>query len=351
MKERPILSIFIATYNRKEILLSKIKTLLNVKSNDFNIFVLDDMSTDGTFDALNDVSDTRLHIYQNEERKGTLKDGVMQNWYRLLEMCDGQFAFHLNDRDLIDANGVTDLIEFLKKHRMMTGGICNIRGGYKLLESLEECYMSVPYFGSHPTGIIFNIDEYRLLKNRQKMFTREAAYIHPHDLVLGQLAECGKMFQYKKIWSLAGTESFANNKSFLYKKGNSDDAWFSPKARTQEFRLFVAQIANSSFDIKLKRKKATQIAKRYLFYCTLNYEFFISDLGQAAHYGIEPQKLSQRELLSVMRSFVDESYEILMAEGLNVNEKKYKVIMKVYFWTIYFGKPVWDKVKRIKKVG
>lgn len=97
---KPILSIFIATYNRNEILLDKIRSLLKIKSNDFDILVLDDISTDGTLDALKAVEDSRICVVQNEERNGLIKDGVMQNWYRLREMCDVQFAFHLNDRDL-----------------------------------------------------------------------------------------------------------------------------------------------------------------------------------------------------------------------------------------------------------
>lgn len=129
MNERPILSIFIATYNRKEILLDKIRSLLGIKSDDFDILVLDDMSTDGTVDALKSINDSRIRVFQNKERNGTLKDGVMQNWYRLLEMCDGQFAFHLNDRDLIDTEGMADLIAFLKDHPTVTGGLCNIGGG------------------------------------------------------------------------------------------------------------------------------------------------------------------------------------------------------------------------------
>lgn len=128
MNERPILSIFIATYNRKEILLDKIRSLLDIKSDDFNVLVLDDMSTDGTVDALKNIDDSRIRVIRNKERNGTMKDGVMQNWYRLLEMCDGQFAFHLNDRDLIDTKGLAELIAFLKDHPTVTGGLCNIRG-------------------------------------------------------------------------------------------------------------------------------------------------------------------------------------------------------------------------------
>lgn len=209
--------------------------------------------------------------------------------------------------------------------------------------------MAIPYFGSHPTGIVFNMDEYRLLKNRNYLFTQEAAYIHPHDLILGRLAQYGEMFQFKKIWSLAGTDSFTKNKSFLYKKGTVDDAWFSPKARTQEFRLFIADIATSSFNKELKHAKAVQIAKRYLFYCTLNYAFFISDAGQTAHYGIEPKELTRKELSAIMQKFVDESYQILQENGLGGKEEKYKAMLTSYFWAIYFGKPVWDKVKNLRR--
>lgn len=67
MNERPILSIFIATYNRKEILLDKIRSLLEIKSDDFDILVLDDMSMDGTVDALKSINDSRIRVSQNKE--------------------------------------------------------------------------------------------------------------------------------------------------------------------------------------------------------------------------------------------------------------------------------------------
>ena len=51
MNERPILSLFIVTYNRKEILLDKIRHLLEIKSDDFDVLIRDDMSTDGTADV------------------------------------------------------------------------------------------------------------------------------------------------------------------------------------------------------------------------------------------------------------------------------------------------------------
>lgn len=138
MDKNVILSIFIATYNRKEIVVKKIKDLLKIQSNEFNVYVLDDSSSDGTADALRQIKDSRLQVDRTSERVGISKDGAMPNWYHLLEMCDGKFALHLNDRDLIDSNGVIELIDFLKHHPTLTGGICNLtRGGTEYSNRLK----------------------------------------------------------------------------------------------------------------------------------------------------------------------------------------------------------------------
>ena len=109
--------------------MKKLNDILGIPSDEYDVFVLDDGSDDGTLEAIQGIKDHRLHADQNIERQGLKENGVMQNWYRLLEKCDGQFAFHLNDRDLIDTAGLQDLIVFLKEHPTLTGGICNLRGG------------------------------------------------------------------------------------------------------------------------------------------------------------------------------------------------------------------------------
>lgn len=99
---------------------------------------------------------------------------------------------------------------------------------------------------------------------------------------------------------------------------------------------------------ELKRVKVVQVAKRYLFYCTLNYAFFISDAGQTAHYGIESTKLTRKKLFAIMQRFVNESYQILQENGLGGEERKYKAVLIFYFGEIYFEKPIWDKIKQFR---
>ena len=124
MEGNIILSVCIATYNRCEMLKKKLERLFNIASDEFEVIVLDDASSDGTCEMLMNNRDSRLVMLENAERNGDKKDGVMQNWYKLFESCHGKFAFHLNDRDLIDTEGLADLINFLKERPTLTGGIC-----------------------------------------------------------------------------------------------------------------------------------------------------------------------------------------------------------------------------------
>lgn len=341
-----ILSIYIATYNRKEILRKKIKEILEVQSDEFDVWVLDDCSDDGTSEMFSYVTDKRLHYIQNEERVGIKKDGAMPNWYKLLEACDGRFTLHLNDRDVFYRDKLLALIEFLKKHWDYSGGICDSFTGIKYYNSPEEALLAIPYRASHPTGVIFRTDLYRAINGRERYFEKETSYIHPHDLVLGKLSERGKMFRYDKIFELADTESFARNKSFYYNKGTEKTSWFAPAERLKEFQMFIRHMESLSFSTKIKEKKAFEIAKTYLYFCTFNYKYYITDLGQTQHYGIEKQPFKRRKLISCAEDFIAKSSDILCEQNLLQNVSSYKFKMNAYFYSIYIMKPLWDIYKK-----
>lgn len=342
------MSIYIATYNRKHVLITSIKEILTLRNFDFDIWILDDCSSDGTVEELNKIQDRRLHIITNSMRIGIGKDGVMPNWLKLAEFCDGTFCFHLNDRDTIDKNKLIKLINFLKHNTDTMGGICNLLYGHKIYNS-TEAFLKIPYEASHPTGIIFNVDAFRKIDNRAAFYTKEYSYIHPHDLILGRLCEMGKMFRFEKIWKLANSSSFQNNKSFLYKKGGVNNSWFSPTERIKEYALFLAAIRSSIFPDAIKQAKAYSIAKHYLFYCTINYAYFISDPGQTAHYGIIPQKLSLREIIKEKNNFVSSSYKLMKLNDFQIHKYEYKICMDLYLYNFYFGRLAWRILKNILK--
>lgn len=346
--ERPVLSIYIATYNRKNILLHLVQHLLSFRSKDFNVFVLDDCSEDGTVEALREINDSRLQILVNEQRVGCNINGAMPNWFKLAEVCNGIFSFHLNDRDCIDLEGLQRLIEFLKKNQELAGGVCDLHREYTIY-SPEDAFLNIPYNAIHPTGIIFNTHDFHQIVERKSFYTKEKSYIHPHDLILGKLCEMGALFCFEKIWSLADQSSFKENKSFLYKKGNIHTAWFSPTERLKEYSLFLHAIKDAPFSMNNKKQKILQISKHYLFYCTLNYRFFLNDPGQVAHYGIIPEKISFWQMNCTKREYIRKTLILQERLGFKINKIKYYIIMNNYFFMMYLGMPIWKLIKKIRE--
>ena len=61
---RPLVSVVIPTFNRKELLEKSIESVLAQTLNDFELFIVDDASTDGTAEWLmkNGNLDKRIHV-------------------------------------------------------------------------------------------------------------------------------------------------------------------------------------------------------------------------------------------------------------------------------------------------
>lgn len=346
MNHKVLLSIYIATYNREAIIIDKVKKILTVQSEDFDIWVLDDCSEDKTYLELLKIEDKRLHIIKNTFRQGCLKDGAMTNWYRLLEKCEGRFALHLNDRDIFHVEELLGFIDFLKVHYDYVGGICDSYSGIKIYNKPEEALMHIPYRAVHPTGIVVRTDLYKTIVCRQDYFKKEQSYIHPHDLVLGDLSQYGNMFEYNKIYHLADTDSFANNKSFLYKSGNAKTSWFSPDERIKEFQMFIEHMVGLNYTSAIKKRKALKIAKAYLYFCTFNYKYYATDSGQTQHYGIEEQKVTKKDIINQMRNFIEKSTIILKENELISNIFLYRVKINQYFWIISLVRPFWEIYKK-----
>ncbi len=341
-----ILSIYIATYNRQKTIFNLVSNLLSIHSKEFEIVVIDDRSSDETFEKLKSIHDVRLNVYQNIEREGIKENGAMTNWYKALQYCNGLFAMHLNDRDLCSKRGILELIDFLKNNADLSGGYCNSLSKEYVYLTSEEAFLNIPYRASHPTSIIFNMNYLKEITNLKQFYTKKLSYIHPHDLVLGHLTEYGGQFNYKKIWSFAESDSFKNNKSFLYGKGDISNSWFSPSQRLREFDLFLKDIRNLSYDNKMKIKKVKKISKSYLYYCTYNYAYFISDPGQTAHYGIKPVKLSFKDLNNLLVNFSNDSYEIIKRNNFKISKINYYINCLLYFYVVSIIKPIWFFLKR-----
>lgn len=70
MCEKPLISIIVPTYNRQNLIVCSIESILNQTYKNIEIIIINDGSTDGTKDVLKKIKDSRVRVFNNENNQG-----------------------------------------------------------------------------------------------------------------------------------------------------------------------------------------------------------------------------------------------------------------------------------------
>ena len=104
-------SIVIPTYNRETIIRETLDSAINQEFGDFEIVVVDNCSTDGTYDILKEYQEKykNMRIYQNEENIGPVR-----NWKKAIELARGEYVKILWSDDQIDRKFLKETVPILE---------------------------------------------------------------------------------------------------------------------------------------------------------------------------------------------------------------------------------------------
>ena len=111
MNENKIkLTIGYATHNRKDYIVRRITNLINIDApDDVEIIIVDNASTDGTFEAISDlVVDSKIKVFRNSENLG-----FAGNFVEVLKRATGDYVIWSSDEDNINFNGVQNLFDWM----------------------------------------------------------------------------------------------------------------------------------------------------------------------------------------------------------------------------------------------
>jgi glycosyltransferase involved in cell wall biosynthesis len=104
----PLVSIVVATYNRRDLVGRTLTSALNQSLRDLEVVVSDDGSTDGTRQILAGIADPRLRVHFHAANVG-----VWANWATALRMAGGRYIVFLGDDDELTLNFIFQLSSFL----------------------------------------------------------------------------------------------------------------------------------------------------------------------------------------------------------------------------------------------
>ena len=80
--KNPKISILLPTFNGESTIVETIESLLSQTCSNFELLIYDDASTDRTFELINEISDSRISIFQNDKNRGladTLNNLIQQS--------------------------------------------------------------------------------------------------------------------------------------------------------------------------------------------------------------------------------------------------------------------------------
>lgn len=106
----PLVSICIPVYNSENTIGETIDSALSQTYKNIEIIVVDNHSTDSTYEVVRSFQDKRIKAFQNKENIG-----MAGNWNRVLELATGEYIHFLCADDLLQPSCVEKKVKMIRK--------------------------------------------------------------------------------------------------------------------------------------------------------------------------------------------------------------------------------------------
>ena len=112
MSNQKLITICIPTYNRSDRVTNLIKTLLSFElNNEIELLVVDDYSSDNTFESLSQFSDVpNVSVYRNQQNLSFARTKL-----KYFNLCKTEFLVEVADDDYLLKDGLLELLDLLPK--------------------------------------------------------------------------------------------------------------------------------------------------------------------------------------------------------------------------------------------
>ena len=287
---QPVLSICIPTYNRGEELAARVRTwLAAVATDDFEIVVSDNASTDGTEAAFSAFSDPRLVFCRNEKNIG-----AFENQLQAFAAAHGTWLMQLTDKDEIIPSALSPALAVLRGLQAACGSFRLVRSAGDALGGTVQVYSGAAAYArfglayAHPSGCFFRadvfaggtvLDELRALDEVTHPYSTD--YLTSLCLRSGDYARIDVPFVRHNLPPYgAGRKSV----SYVSRK----DYYFTPEFVVREFAEYLRFLHDSIRLSPLARVRVVAgLVRRALFpRMTETYRWALADENICAWYGV-----------------------------------------------------------------
>lgn len=238
MQNQIVLSICIPTYNRKDILKETLDEIFFYEKNDIDVIVIDNASTDGTREMLDNYKEERLIVKHNVVDKG-----MFENQLEALFSGNGKYTLLLMDRDRIFSTGIYELITFLNRVDIEIIHIDSNVKEYKYEK--EGRAISYGVIRTHPSQLIYKTNDLKRLCDKKRLMhiiksDKDYSYSYPEIIALLLLNQSHKICLYPS-YNLLRLE-VVRVKSYTRYKMKLKNVYYMPEGAKRRYLKCVEEI-------------------------------------------------------------------------------------------------------------
>lgn len=155
-EKKRLVSIALATYNGEKYLNEQIQSLVDQNYRPLEIIVVDDRSTDNTWNIINDWKikyPDLFTIVRNEQNLG-----FNQNFSKAIGLCNGQYIAMSDQDDIWVANKISTLVDLFESDPEIT--LVHHKDDHiidgKIQKQVRDKYYRIPYTGNDPKSIFYS---------------------------------------------------------------------------------------------------------------------------------------------------------------------------------------------------
>lgn len=183
----PLVSVALCTYNGEKFLKEQLESLIFQTYKQLEIVIVDDRSTDKTYDILSIYKNrcSKIRLYQNDSNIGYIK-----NFEKVIRLCKGDFIALCDQDDVWDLKKVNHLVQNIKSNVLIYHDSDFIdEDGHMIGKKLSNVVNF--YTGDKPEAFIF----FNCISSHAILFRKELIdYLFPfpeagfHDAWIGYVA-------------------------------------------------------------------------------------------------------------------------------------------------------------------
>ena len=188
----PLLSVVMSTYNRENLLKDSVDSVLDQSFEDFEFIIVDDCSTDSTFELLSSYNDKRIRLYKNSQNKG-----CTFNYHISHNLAKGKYIAHIDDDDICMPNRFEKQMKYLEQNPNIS-----LLGTY--IETFGENARPSWVFYTEPEKIDFLINFYNPICHSSIVYNKSFADKNFINYDLN--CKCAQDYDFYKQFILKGGE-------------------------------------------------------------------------------------------------------------------------------------------------